>query len=183
VEAERAQFVLEAQVGDLSHAELCRRHRISRQTGYKWLRRHEQEGFSGLASRSSRPHSCPHATPPYVVERIVQIRGCRGWGARKIRRKLQDDPAIHFVPTVDTIHRVLERNGQVEHRKPRRRRTQPEQPLPIPNEPNATWTADFKGEFRTRNGYLCFPLTVEDGYTRFLLECRGMLRDRQEISD
>lgn len=176
METERAQFVVEAQASDFSHAELCRRYRISRQTGYKWLRRHEHEGFAGLENRSSRPRSCPHGTPPYVVTQILQIRERRGWGARKIRRKLQDDPAILSVPTVDTVHRVLERHGQVEHRKPRRRRTQPGKPLPIPNEPNATWTADFKGEFRTRDGYLCFPLTVEDGYTRFLLECRGMLK-------
>jgi transposase InsO family protein len=77
---------------------------------------------------------------------------------------------------VDTVHRVLARNGCIDDRKPRRRRTQPGHPLPIPDEPNATWSADFKGEFRTRDGHLCFPLTIEDGYTRFLLECRGMLR-------
>jgi transposase InsO family protein len=81
-----------------------------------------------------------------------------------------------LVPTVDTVPRVLERNGKAEHRKPRRRRTHPGAPLPIPNEPNATWTADFKGEFRARDGHLCFPLTVEGGYTRFLLDCHGMLR-------
>ena len=176
VETERARFVLEAQLSDLAFAELCRRHGISRPTGYKWLQRTEQEGLNGLRNRSRRPHSCPHVTAPEVVQRILDIRKRRGWGARKIRHVLGKEPSIETAPTVDTIHRILERSGCVEHRKPRRRRTHPGPPLPFPDEPNATWTADFKGEFRTRDGHLCFPLTVQDGYTRFLLECRGMLR-------
>jgi transposase InsO family protein len=176
VETERARFVLEAQLADLPFAELCRRHGISRPTGYKWLRRADEQGLSGLHDRSRRPRSCAHATPEHVVERILQVRKRRGWGARKIRSVLKKDPGLQAVPTVDTIHRVLDRHGCVEHTKARRRRTHPGPPLPFPDEPNGTWTADFKGEFRTRDGYLCFPLTVQDGYSRFLLECRGMLR-------
>ena len=176
VETERARFVLEAELSDLSFAELCRRHGISRPTGYKWLERYEGQGVDGLGDRSRRPHSCPHATPQHVVDRILEVRKRRGWGARKICGVLAKDPAVDPVPTVDTIHRVLDRNGYIDHRKPRRRRTHPGPPLPIPEEPNSTWTADFKGEFRTGDGHLCFPLTVQDGYTRFLLDCRGMLR-------
>jgi transposase InsO family protein len=176
VETGRARFVLEAELSDLSFAELCRRHGISRPTGYKWLERYEGQGVDGLGDRSRRPHSCPHATPQHVVDRILEVRKRRGWGARKICGVLAKDPAVDPVPTVDTIHRVLDRNGHIDHRKPRRRRTHPGPPLPIPEEPNSTWTADFKGEFRTGDGHLCFPLTVQDGYTRFLLDCRGMLR-------
>ena len=175
VETERARFVLEAQLGeDLSFSELCRRHGISRPTGYKWLQRAEKEGLTALQDRSSRPHSCPHAMAPATEARILEIRKRRGWGARKIRRVLLRE--IETVPSVDAIHRALDRAGKVDHSKPRRRRTHPGRPLPMPDEPNATWTADFKGEFRTRDGHLCFPLTVQDGYSRFLLECRGMLR-------
>ena len=120
--------------------------------------------------------TCPHTTTPDVVERILEIRKRRGWGARKIRRVLESDATIQSAPTVDTVHRILDRHGCVEHAKPRRRRTHPGPPLPFPDEPNATLTADFNGEFRTGDGHLCFPLTVQGGYTRFLLECRGMLR-------
>ena len=181
VETERARFVLEAQRSDLPFAELCRRHGISRPTGYKWLERASAEGLAGLQDRSRRPHSCAHATSEYVVKRILTIRRRRKWGARKIRTRLGKDPAILVVPSIDTIHRILERHGEVEPRKPRRRRTHPGPPLPIPAEPNATWTADFKGELRNLNGKLCYPLTVQDGHTRFLLECHGMLRlDLQE---
>ena len=174
VETERARFVLEAELSDLSFSELCRRHAISRPTGHKWLERYREKGLEGLKDRSHRPRSCPHATAPDVVERILLIRKRRGWGAPKIRRKLQDE--LHPVPSIDTIHRVLLRYGCVKHRKPRRRRTHPGPPTAAMDEPNATWSADFKGEFRTRDGRLCFPLTVQDGYSRFLLDCRGMLR-------
>lgn len=176
VEKERARFVVEAELSDLSHAELCRRYDISRPTGYKWLRRYREEGLEGLRDHSHRPRSCPHATSEPVVRRILEIRKKRGWGARKIRRKLEDDPELPEVPSPDTITRILRRNGCIDTRKPRRRRTHAGPPLPILPEPNATWTADFKGEFRTRDGKLCFPLTVQDGYSRFLLECRAMLR-------
>ena len=74
VETERARFVLEAQLSDLSHAELCRRHGISRPTGYKWIKRYEEEGLQGLEDRSHRPRSCCHATSDRVVDRILKIR-------------------------------------------------------------------------------------------------------------
>lgn len=175
MEKERARFVIEAELSDLSHTELCRRHNISRPTGHLWLERYRTEGFDGLKDRSHRPASCAHATSPAVVARVLEIRDKRGWGARKIRRKLVDDPAIEVAPSIDTVNRILVREGRIEPGKPRRRRAHPGPPLPILPEPNSTWTADFKGEFRTQDGKLCFPLTVQDGFSRFLLECRALL--------
>jgi len=176
VENERARFVIEAELSDLSHAELCRRHGISRPTGYKWLKRYRAQGLAGLEDRSHATRSCPHTTSDSIVRRILEIRDKRGWGARKIHKKLLDDPSIEPTPSVDTTHRILCRNGRVEAKKPRRRRSHAGPPLPIEPEPNATWTADFKGEFRTGDGQLCYPLTIQDGHTRFLLECRAMPR-------
>ena len=175
VDTERARFVLEARFSDDSFSETCRRYGISRPTGYKWLERAE-EGLPALADRSRRPLSCSHATSPELVERILEIKKLRGWGARKIRRVLKNDPSLASLPSVDTVHRILERHGLVQRGKARRRQTHPGPPLPFPEHPNGTWTADFKGEFRTLDGNLCFPLTVQDGYSRFLLDCRGMLR-------
>ena len=121
VETERARFVLEAQLSDFSFSELCRRHGINRPTGYKWLGRCEREGLDGLGDRSRRPSSCPHATPPNVVDRILQIPKRRRWGARKIQHILKKDPAVDPVPCVDTVHQILRRHDLVEARKPRRR--------------------------------------------------------------
>jgi transposase InsO family protein len=175
VETERARFVIEAELSEHSFSEVCRRYGISRATGYKWRNRAEA-GLEALQDRSRRPLSCSHATCPDLVERILDVRKRFGWGARKIRRVLEKDPGLRSLPCVDTIQRILDRYGYVQHGKPRRRQSHPGPPLPFPDRPNGTWTADFKGEFRTRDGNLCFPLTVQDGYSRFLLECRGMLR-------
>ena len=182
VETERARFVIEAELSDLSHADLCRRHNITRPTGYLWLERYRTEGLDGLKDRSHRPNSCAHATSPEVVSRILKIRDKRGWGARKIRKKLIDDPAIEVAPSTDTVNRILLREGRITPRKPRRRRNHPGPPIPILPEPNGTWTADFKGEFRTQDGKLCYPLTVQDGYSRFLLDCRAMLSLDQQAT-
>jgi transposase len=160
VEKERARFVVEAELSDLPHAELCWRYNISRPTGYTWIRRYREEGLKGLEDRSHRPNSCPHATSEAVVERILQVRKRRHGGARKIRTRLQKDPEILHVPSPVTITRILRRHGCIDPRKPRRRRTHPGTPLPIGPQPNATWTADFKGEFRTGDGKLCYPLTI-----------------------
>lgn len=174
VEDERARFVIEAEISDLSHAELCRRHGISRPTGYKWMRRFREQGLEGLRDRSHRPRACPHPTPPATVARILGLRKTYGWGARTLRGKLAREPAVETVPSAETIGRILKRNGCIQSRKPRRRRTHPGPPVPILSEPNGTWTTDFEGEFRTRDGKLCYPLTVQDGPSRFLLACRGM---------
>jgi putative transposase len=171
---ERARFVLEAERSFLSFAELCRRHGISRPTGHKWLERYRAEGLAGLEDRSHRPHSCPHLTPEPVVARILEIRRNRGWGAPKIQRILQDE--FSAAPSIDAVHRVLLQHELVTRKKPRGKHTHPGPPLLSMDAPNATWTTDFKGEFRTGDGALCYPLTVQDGHSRFLLECHAMER-------
>lgn len=171
---ERARFVLEAERSFLPFAELCRRHGISRPTGHKWLERYRAEGLAGLEDRSHRTHSCPHRTPEPVVVRILEIRRTRGWGAPKIQRILRDE--FSEPPSIDTVHRVLLKHDLVAPKKSRRKHTHPGPPLTSMDAPNATWTADFKGEFRTGDGRLCYPLTVQDGHSRFLLDCCAMAR-------
>lgn len=172
VQNERARFVLEAQDTVLSFSELCHRYGISRKTGYKWLKRYGGD-LANLADRPRRPHACSHATPAAVVERILELRKARKWGARKLRRVLQDE--LERVPSVDTIHRIVQRHGLVEpRRKPRRRRHDSRIPATPADQPNAVWTADFKGEFRTADGHLCYPLTVQDGHSRYLIDCKGL---------
>lgn len=174
VEEGRAGFVLEAQKSLLTHTELCRKYGISRPTGHKWLKRYEKEGLDGLKDRSHRPHRCPHRTTDEVVEQILRLRDSFEWGSRKIRRRLQDKG--FRAPTRKTIDRILHAHGRIAVQKPKRQRTHPGKPLGGMDHPNETWTADFKGEFRLGDGTMCYPLTVTDGCTRFLIECYGLQR-------
>jgi transposase InsO family protein len=168
----RARFVLEAQGSHFSFAELCRRHGIARKTGYKWLDRYRAEGLEGLGERSHRPDHCPHATPEWAVNRIGELGRRRKWGAKKVRELLVLEHG--WAPSTDTIHRILTRHGLVRAGKPRRRRTHPGEPPFEAARPNAVWTADFKGEFRLGDGTMCYPLTIQDAHSRFLLEIRAL---------
>lgn len=172
---ERLRFVQDVHRPGWTIAELCRRYAVSRKTGYKWLARYAVAGPAGLADGSHRPGGCPHETPPAVVQLILRLQQRYTWGARKVRRLLLDRLAADQVPTKTTVHRVLERYGRVRPRRPSRRRFHAGRPGTPMEEPNAVWTADFKGQFRTGDGVYCYPLTVQDGASRYLLGCRGLL--------
>jgi len=172
---ERERFILEAEGGLFSFAELCRRHGISRKTGYKWLERYELEGPDGLADRSHRPHSCPHATHPQVLEAAFTLRRHRPrWGAGKILGHLGTLHPEWSLPAPQTLHKHFLRQGLVKKRRRSRRRPHPGRPTAPFDAPNSVWSADFKGQFKTRDGIYCYPLTVQDGFSRFLLACQGL---------
>lgn len=122
----------------------------------------------------AKTRHCPHETPQPVVDRILELRRQLDLGARKIQRLLRDE--FDTVPCVDTIHNILKRHDCVERRKPRRRQSHPGPPPTAMDHPNDVWTADFKGEFKTLDGRYCYPLTIQDGYSRFLLDCRALDR-------
>ncbi len=172
---ERKRFILESSGGLFSHAELCRRHGVSRKTGYKWLERYEQEGPDGLKDRSRRTHHCPHATEPYVVEAALELRRRHpNWGARKIRRLLFTQHPEWPIPSEQTLHAYFQRAGVVKKRRRSVRRAHPGPPTAPFDAPNAIWSADFKGQFKTRDGRYCYPLTVQDGCSRYLIGCQGL---------
>ena len=173
---ERKRFILEATGGLFTHAELCRRHDISRRTGYKWLERYETEGPDGLLDRSHRPESCPHATEPHVLEAAFKLRKSRKvpWGAGKIRSRLWKLHPDWGVPSERVLHKYFEREGLVKKQRRRRSRPHPGRPTAPFDAPNSIWSADFKGQFKTLDGIYCYPLTVQDGFSRYLLACQGL---------
>lgn len=172
---ERLRFVQDVHRPGWSIAELCRRYGVSRKTGYKWLEAYARGGPAALSDGSHRARTCPHATPDPVVRLILQLQRRYTWGARKVRRLLQDRVPADQVPTKTTVHRILERYGRVQPRRRARRRFHAGPPGTPMDQPNAVWTVDFKGQFRTGDGVYCYPLTVQDGASRFLLGCRGLL--------
>jgi transposase InsO family protein len=173
---ERLRFVEEARHGRWTMVELCARYGVSRTTGYKWLERYAEMGRRGLADQSRAPHTCPHATAPAVVELLVALRReHRDWGARKLLRVLERrHPEIPAWPAPSTATELLARRGLVRQARRRVRHPHPGTVRIETHAPNDLWTADFKGEFKTGDGVYCYPLTIADQHSRYLLTCQGL---------
>lgn len=175
---ERTRFVLEALEGWTSMSQLCRRYGVSRRVGYKWLKRYEEGGLEALQDRSRAPRRQAESTPPEIVRRLVELRTKHStWGPRKLRVWLADrNPEVSW-PAASTIGAILRREGlsQARRRRPRKPRVW-SPPRTLADVPNRVWTADFKGQFRLGCGLLCYPLTIADAHTRYLLECRALPR-------
>jgi putative transposase len=170
---QRVRFVLEVQQATFSFTESCRRYNISRTAGYTWWDRFVEFGFEGLHDRSHRPIHCPHATPEPIELRIVELRLQYGWGSRKIRKLIVGE--FGSAPARRTIDRILERHDLITKKRDRPAKPgHPGKPFTPMDAPNAVWTVDFKGQFKMRNGRYCYPLTIQDGFSRYLLECQGL---------
>jgi transposase InsO family protein len=173
--SERLRFITDVRRRVASFSELCRHYGISRPTGYKWLERANQSGLDYLAELSRRPQTCPHATPPEVVGALIEARRHHpGWGPRKLLRLLRRRRRSGALPARSTVAAILRRHGLVLPRRRRRYPGHPGRPLTPMAAPNVVWTADYKGQFKTGEGRYCYPLTVQDGFSRFLLACRGL---------
>jgi len=176
---ERMRFVIRLKDGE-SMASLCREFNISRKTGYKILERYEQCGVEGLSDRARRPFRYANQLPEQIEAAIVAARREKPtWGARKIReRLLRRLPHAVRVPACSTIHAVLDRHGLVSH--PIRSRTRAEgTPLSEGLKPNDLWCTDYKGEFQLGDKRYCYPLTVTDYTSRYLLLCEALESNRE----
>jgi len=168
-------FLTEYLAGDASMTELASTYGVSRPTVYYWVGVYDREGPAGLAGGSRRPHRMPRATPPEIVAEVLQARDRHPhWGAGKLRAWLQRQAPGRAWPCRDTIHQLLARAGQVRQRRRRRGVLAPPAQLQVPMAPNVVWTVDFKGEFRTGDGCLCYPFTLRDLYSRFVLRCTAL---------
>lgn len=174
---ERMRFVVAARSGEESVSRECRRFGVSRKTGNKWLDRYERFGAEGLKDRSRRPHHSPHAVSEDIVERCLAVRRHHpSWGPRKVRaRLLLDDPATAW-PAASTIGTMFDRAELTVHRRRRHRTPAYSAPFAACGSANDVWTIDFKGWFRTGDGRRCDPLTLVDGYARYLLRCQILPR-------
>ena len=172
---EKIRFIADSQRQLFPFSEVCGRFGISRKTGYKWIDRYADEGPQGLHDRSRRPRSCPHQTPAGIVAALVQARQRHpSWGVKKLLKILSPKHPDWEWPSRSTGCDILRRHGLVPKARRRSRPGHPGRPDTPMTEPNEIWTADFKGEFRTRDGLYSYPLTVADGFSRFLLVCQGL---------
>jgi transposase InsO family protein len=177
---ERLRFVARLLEGE-PMSDVCREFGISRKTGYKLYERYREEGPVALADRSRRPVRYANQLPAQVERLIVTSKREKPhWGARKIRellvRRLAGDVRL---PATSTIHAVLDRHGLV-RRLGRRRHKATSTPLSTGADPNDLWSTDFKGEFKLGNGRYCYPLTVADHASRFILACEAFESTREE---
>ena len=179
---ERLRFVARLLEGE-AMTEVCREFGISRKTGYKIFERYKEHGLEALSDRSRRPVRYANQLPPQVESMIVAAKQDKPhWGARKIRellvRRLRSEVRV---PANSTIHACLHRHGLVKAPgKPRHRAAGT--PLSAGTAPNEVWCADFKGEFKLGNGRYCYPLTVTDHASRFLLLCEALESVREDTA-
>jgi len=181
---ERLKFVQDAQSDRFTMAELCARHGVSRKTGDKWMTRYAAEGRRGLGDRSRAPQTCPHRLAAATATLLVTARKAHPfWGARKLLATLKGKhPHILEWPAASTVADLLAREGLVQQRRRRRASTHPSVIPAVADAPNDLWTADFTGQFRTGDHAYCYPLTVADLASRFLLTCHGLRSTTCELA-
>jgi len=178
---ERLRFVARLLDGE-GMSDVCREFGISRKTGYKIFNRYKDEGLEALSDRSRRPVRYANQLPEQIERLIVETkRGKPHWGARKIRellvRRLAGDVRI---PARSTVHAVLDRRGLVSQARKRNRANKAVgTPLSEAVRPNDLWCTDFKGEFKLGDGRYCYPLTVTDQASRYLLACEALESTRE----
>jgi putative transposase len=179
---ERLRFVARRLEGE-SMTSLCEEFGISRKTGYKIFTRYQQVGVKGLTDRSRRPNRHANQLPVVIEKAIVGLkREYPGWGAPKIRERLRKRwPELHC-PAISTVHATLDRHGLVRRRSRRLRRRLCGTALSQPLAPNRLWCADYKGEFLLTNQRYCYPLTITDFATRYLLACDALSTTKERYA-
>ncbi len=171
VSEQRQRFLEDYQLNYYSVTDLAERFGISRKTAYKWINRFAEYGQKGFHERSRRPRSCPWQTDAAIMEELVALRKRHPhWGPRKLLNLMHRRNPRRELPSASTAARILAREGLVKSRR-RHRRAHPGCPKSQPQGPNDIWAADYKGQFRLKNGNYCFPLTVSDLSSRYLLRC------------
>jgi len=178
---ERLRFIVRLLEGE-KMAPLCREFGISRMTGYKIFNRYQECGLDALNDRSRAPYRQANRLPYQVERTILGLKHEHpSWGAPKIRHKLARQYPMIKTPAISTVHAVLDRHGLVKRKKRRRHKAQGT-PLAATHQPNGLWCADFKGEFMLGNRQYCYPLTITDYGSRYLIACDGLSSTRSEFA-
>src|ERR1700704_2553803 len=178
---ERLRFVARLLEGE-KMAPLCAEFGISRKTGDKIFERYKDNGVTAFTDRSRRPYRQANRLPAPIEATIVRLkREYPGWGAPKIREKLRQQYTGPHLPAISTVHAVLDRHGLV-HRRRRRRHAATGTVLSRPTDPNALWCADYKGEFMLGNRRYCYPLTITDFASRYLITCDALSTTQEQFA-
>ena len=180
---QRLEFVHEYQTGLFTMTELAAQYGISRKTGYKWLAEYDARGILGLQDRSRRPQVSPQATDPAVAEALLALRRRHPrWGPKKLLAvAARRDPGITW-PARSTVARLLHRRGLIAPRRARRPAVAHLWRRAPSTRANEVWTVDFKGEFLTGDRCYCYPLTLRDAFSRFVLRCDALTAHTRAVT-
>jgi len=163
----RLDFCIQAETAGCNFSDLCRKFGISREIGYKWLRRYRENGITALQDRSRQPHSSPGRSSPSLEQAVIDLRlKYPAWGPRKLRALLKDHTA-EPLPSISTVCRILKRHGMIESKEP-----EPVYPVVGRFErgsPNELWQMDLKAAVRLPNGHKIYPVGLLDDHSRYLL--------------
>lgn len=148
---------------------------VSRKTIYKWIDRYEDRGLDGLKDLGRAPINHPNQTDEAIIDRLVQTKlQHMSWGPEKLLDFLNtQQPQIKW-PAVCTAEKWLKRRGLVKNRRLRKRTPAYSEPFLACDMPNKVWSADYKGQFKTGDDRWCYPLTITDNMSRYLILCKGL---------
>ncbi len=173
---ERLKMVSHWIGGAYTVTELSSIYGVSRKTIYKWIGRYGEFGVDGLSERERRPHAHPNRTDEAIIGRLIRLkREHMNWGPKKLLAILRRrEPGTNW-PSLSTAEKWLKQNGLVKKRVYRRHTPPYTEPFVDCNMPNDVWSADYKGQFRTMDTRWCYPLTISDNMSRYLLTASGLL--------
>jgi len=172
----RKQFIEEYLGQEFANfSALCNSYGISRKTGYKWQDRFMNGGFENLIDRSSTPINQPNRTPDDICQLIIATKHTHTyWGPKKILDYLKRHEPTKALPADSTAGLILDRAGLVKPRKKRWSVPADEQAFTKSDQNNQVWGVDYKGQFKLGNGEMCYPLTITDDSSRYLLRCQAL---------
>lgn len=174
-ESEKDRFIDDWLTREFTISELCKRYGISRPTGYDLIDRFNEEGRLAVKERSRARHVITNKTSDKIQKKLIELKHrYPNWGPATIKSYLEAEEIPGAWPAVSTIGEIFKRHGLVKPRKKRKYAPAHSEPLRHCQKPNQVWSADFKGQFYLRNGKYCYPLTITDNYSRYLLLCEGM---------
>lgn len=170
---ERERFVLRVLEGE-QISTLCKEYGISRTTGHKFVKRFKNDGVRGLKDLSRRPIKSPNKTSVFMEKIIIAEKfKHHSWGPKKLRARITKDYPQLEVPSPSTIGAILSRHGLASKGARKIQRGYLPSHLTNGKYPNNVWCIDYKGQFKTQDGKYCYPLTVTDHYSRFLISCEA----------
>jgi transposase InsO family protein len=169
----KAEFVLRLKKGERM-TDLCEEYGINRQSGYEVLRRYEERGLEGLVPQSRAPKRIPHRTSAELVELVVAFRTEHpSWGPKKIKEVLEREKGVKL-PSPSAVGNMIYSRGLAQPQRRRKKYAAKPTGLREVDAPNELWCVDYKGQFRLGDGSYCYPLTITDQHSRFILACEGM---------